>query len=59
MYLLDPLGKPVATNICLGITDGSSTELIDPNAALHGGTAVVIGNPLAGAPRAGAPKLPF
>ncbi|WP_295957668.1 efflux RND transporter periplasmic adaptor subunit [Rhodoferax sp.] len=59
IYLLDALGKPVATNVCLGITDGSSTELVDPNGALQSGTAVVTGNPLAGAPRAGAPKLPF
>ncbi|MBC7681628.1 MAG: efflux RND transporter periplasmic adaptor subunit [Ferruginibacter sp.] len=59
IYLLDPLGKPVATNVCLGITDGSNTELIDPDGALQNGTAVVTGNPLAGAPRASAPKVPF
>ena len=59
IYLLDGLGNPVATNVCLGITDGSSTELIDPDAALQDGTAVVTGNPLAGAPRLSAPKLPF
>ena len=59
IYLLDPLGKPVATNVCLGITDGSNTELINPDGALQNGTAVVTGNPLAGAPRANAPKVPF
>ncbi|BDT68589.1 macrolide export protein MacA [Comamonadaceae bacterium OS-1] len=59
IYLLDAAGKPVATNVCLGITDGSSTELLSPDAGLQDGTAVVTGNPLAGAPRASAPKLPF
>lgn len=59
IYLLDALGKPVATHVCLGITDGSSTELVDPDSALQNGTAVVTGNPATGAPRTGAPKVPF
>lgn len=59
IYLLDAMGQPAATQVCLGITDGSSTELIDPDGALQNGTAVVTGNPLAGTPRAGAPKVPF
>jgi HlyD family secretion protein len=59
IYLPNASGQPVATNVCLGITDGSSTELLTPDAALQDGTAVVTGNPLAGAPRASAPRLPF
>nr|WP_315186574.1 efflux RND transporter periplasmic adaptor subunit [uncultured Albidiferax sp.] len=59
IYLLDAAGQPVAAPVCLGITDGSSTELLSPDAALQDGTAVVTGNPLAGAPRASAPRLPF
>ncbi|WP_394787386.1 efflux RND transporter periplasmic adaptor subunit [Rhodoferax sp.] len=59
IYLLDAAGKPVATSVWLGITDGSNTELLNPDAALKDGTAVVTGNPLAGAPRAAAPKVPF
>jgi HlyD family secretion protein len=59
IYLLDAVGQPVATSVCLGITDGSSTELLNPDAGLQDGTAIVIGNPLAGAPRASAPRLPF
>ena len=59
IYLLDAAGKPLATTVWLGITDGSSTELLDPDAGLKDGTQVVTGNPLAGAPRANAPKVPF
>ncbi len=59
VYLLDAAGKPVPTAVCLGITDGSSTELVAPDAALKDGTAVVTGNPTTGAPRATAPKAPF
>ncbi len=59
VYLLDAAGKPVATPVCLGITDGSSTELIRPDAAWQEGTAVVTGNPATGAPRAVPPKAPF
>nr|WP_315231225.1 efflux RND transporter periplasmic adaptor subunit [uncultured Albidiferax sp.] len=59
IYLLDAAGKPLATTVWLGITDGSSTELLDPDAGLKDGTQVVTGNPLAGAPRVNAPKVPF
>jgi HlyD family secretion protein len=59
VYLLDAAGKPVPTAVCLGITDGSSTELLQPDAALQDGTAVITGNPTTGAPRVTAPKAPF
>jgi HlyD family secretion protein len=59
IYLRDAAGQPVATPVCLGITDGSSTELVNPDAALQDGTAVITGNPTTGAPRAAPPKAPF
>ena len=58
LYLLDAAGQPVATSVWLGITDGSSTELLEPPAVLHDGTAVITGNPATGAVKA-APKVPF
>jgi HlyD family secretion protein len=58
LYLLDAAGQPVATSVWLGITDGSSTELLEPPATLRDGTAVVTGNPATGAVKA-APKVPF
>ena len=53
IYLLDADGKPVATNVRLGVTDGSSTELLvqanSPNAdLLKEGALVVIGTASAG-----------
>ncbi|GAB3763703.1 hypothetical protein GCM10028796_17680 [Ramlibacter monticola] len=44
IYLLDASGKPKAFNVRLGITDGSSTELLPPDAAeVKEGAAVIIG----------------
>ncbi len=70
IYLMGADGKPKAFNVRLGITDGTSTELIvAPNAAgadeLKEGATVIIGTvaPAAGAagtPRpAAGPRLPF
>jgi HlyD family secretion protein len=61
MYLLDEQGKPKAFNVRLGITDGTSTELIvspaSPDAAqFKEGASVVIGVQSQGASKAGAPK---
>ena len=70
IYLLGTDGKPVAYNVRLGITDGTSTELIvGPNApeaaALKEGAVVIIGTATPGAggaqppkPAAG-PRMPF
>mgnify|MGYP002776198397 FL=1 len=70
LYLLGSDGKPVAWNVRLGITDGTSTELIvGPNApeaaALKEGAVVIIGTVIPGAagvqgskPAAG-PRMPF
>ena len=61
IYLLDEQGKPKAFNVRLGITDGTSTELI-VNAssadakALTEGASVVIGVQSQGAAKTGAPK---
>ncbi len=63
IHLLDATGQPKAYNVMLGITDGSFTELV-ADASLPGaewlkeGTPVIVGLPLAAAPRAGF-KLPF
>jgi len=68
IYLLDAQGKPRAYNVRLGITDGTSTELlVAPNAPeaqeLREGAAVIVGT-LGGAasgnkPSAGGPRMPF
>ena len=63
IYLLGADGQPKAYNVLLGITDGSFTEVVAdasaPAAALlKEGTPVIVGLPLAGAPRSGF-KLPF
>ncbi len=59
IYLLGADGKPVAYNVRLGISDGTSTELLvapnSPNAeVLKEGASVVIGT--SGSPAASAPK---
>lgn len=67
IYLLAEDGKPKAFNVRLGISDGSSTELLvtagSPAAAqLREGATVVIGvvTPVNGSGRpAGGPRLPF
>jgi HlyD family secretion protein len=75
IYLLGGDGKPVAYNVRLGITDGTSTELLvgpnSPNAdVLKEGAVVVIGTATAGTSAAGAngaggaarpsgPRMPF
>jgi HlyD family secretion protein len=61
IYLLGADGKPVAYNVRLGITDGTSTELLlapgAPEAAvLKEGAAVIIGTVAAGTGGAQAPK---
>ncbi len=69
IYLLNEQGKPVAYNVRLGITDGTSTELMiapnSPNAEMfkEGATVItgVIGagsTPAAGA-RPSGPRMPF
>jgi HlyD family secretion protein len=74
IYLLGADGKPVAYNVRLGITDGTSTELLvgpnSPNAdVLKEGALVVIGTSTVGAATAGSaaggaarssgPRMPF
>ncbi len=73
IYLLGADGKPVAYNVRLGITDGSSTELLmgpnSPNAdVLKEGALVVIGtstpgaagtNGAGGAAKPTGPRMPF
>ncbi len=68
IYLMDEKGKPRALNVRLGISDGTSTELLvgpdSPNAAdLVEGAVVVIGTTggatAATRPPAGGPRLPF
>jgi len=68
IYLLDAQGKPRAYSVRLGITDGTSTELlVAPNApeaqALREGAAVIVGTLGAAAsgnrPSAGGPRMPF
>ena len=68
IYLLDAEGKPKAYNVRLGISDGTSTELlVAPNAAevqeLKEGAIVVIGTTGGAAPgsrpSAGGPRMPF
>ena len=68
IYLLGEDNKPRAFNVRLGITDGSSTELMvapnSPDAAeLKEGALVVTGVSTPGAPPAGArpsgPRMPF
>ena len=65
IYLLGEDGKPVAYNVRLGITDGTSTELIvGPNspeaAVLKEGAVVIIGmvTPGAGGSRRPDPRPP-
>ena len=68
IYLLDVQGKPKAYNVRLGITDGTSTELLvspnDPQAnELKEGASVIIGT-VGGTgsgnkPAAGGPRMPF
>ena len=55
LHVLDAAGKPKAWNVRLGITDGTSTELIvPPNAPeaadLKEGAAVITGVSTPGAP---------
>ncbi len=71
IYLLGEDGKPVAFNVRLGITDGTSTELIvGPNspdaAALKEGAVVIVGTITPGSggssaprPAAAGPRMPF
>ena len=67
VYLLGADGKPVAYNVRLGISDGSSTELLlGPNApdakAFEVGAAVVTGLPTTAGPNkppAGGPRPLF
>ena len=68
MYLLDPQGQPKAISVRLGISDGSSTELLlDPNAQATGelteGTELLIGIKAVGGgstkPAATSPRAPF
>ncbi len=68
IYLLDAQGKPKAYNVRLGISDGTSTELlVSPNAPeandLKEGASVIIGT-MGGTgpgnkPAAGGPRMPF
>ncbi|PZO11516.1 MAG: efflux RND transporter periplasmic adaptor subunit [Burkholderiales bacterium] len=69
IFLLDAKGQPEAFDVRLGVSDGTSTELLvrpdSPNAAalVEGATVVtgVTGGPaaVAGAPRSGGPRLGF
>ncbi len=71
IYLLGEDGKPVAYNVRLGITDGTSTELIvgpdTPDAAvLKEGAVVIVGTVTPGSggsqaprPAAAGPRMPF
>jgi len=69
IYLLGEDGKPRAVNVRLGITDGSSTELLvapgSPDAALlKEGAVVIVGlmsrtAPTTGRPAGGGPRLQF
>jgi Spy/CpxP family protein refolding chaperone len=67
IYLMGADGKPVAYAVRLGISDGSSTELLlGPNApeaaVLKEGALVIVGTVAAGATSGGAPtgpRLPF
>ena len=67
IYLMGADGKPVAYAVRLGISDGSSTELLlGPNApeaaVLKEGVLVIVGTVAAGAATGGAPtgpRLPF
>lgn len=69
IYLLNEQGKPVAYNVRLGITDGTSTELMvapnSPNAEVFKEGAIVVtgvigagSTPAAGA-RPSGPRMPF
>ena len=60
-YLMDEQGKPKAFNVRLGITDGTSTELMVSPAStdageLKEGATVIVGVQLQGAAKNGAPK---
>ncbi|MDP1685526.1 MAG: hypothetical protein Q8L67_09805, partial [Hydrogenophaga sp.] len=69
IFLLDAKGQPEAFDVRLGVSDGTSTELLlrpdSPNAAalVEGATVVtgVTGGPAASAtaPRSGGPRLGF
>jgi Spy/CpxP family protein refolding chaperone len=71
IYLLGEDGKPVAYNVRLGITDGTSTELIVPAGApeaavLKEGAVVIVGTITPGAggapaarPATTGPRMPF
>ncbi|NJS36016.1 MAG: hypothetical protein HC765_05555, partial [Brachymonas sp.] len=70
IYLLNDEGKPVAYNVRLGITDGTSTELIiapnSPNAeAFKEGASVITGvsggasTPPARSGAPSGPRMPF
>ncbi len=61
IYLMDADGKPKAYNVRLGITDGTSTELMVSPAntdagELKEGATVIVGVQSQGAAKAGAPK---
>ncbi|MEI7763777.1 MAG: efflux RND transporter periplasmic adaptor subunit [Comamonadaceae bacterium] len=68
IYLLGPEGEPRAYNVRLGITDGTSTELlVDPNspdaAIFKEGALVIVGTASQGAgqpkPSGTGPRMPF
>jgi HlyD family secretion protein len=69
VFVVGAQGRPVAHDVRLGLSDGSSTELlIEPGTplaeVLQPGTTVITGQPVAGASgataaRPGAPRLPF
>ena len=72
LFVPGPDGQPVAHDVRLGLTDGTSTELVLPANSplaevLKPGTTVITGQPpaagagAAGAPKpaSGAPRLPF
>ena len=68
IYLLGPEGEPRAYNVRLGITDGTSTELlVDPNspdaAIFKEGALVIVGTVSQGAgqpkPSGTGPRMPF
>jgi len=72
LFVPGPDGQPVAHDVRLGLTDGTSTELVLPASSplaevLKPGTTVITGQPpaagagAAGAPKpaSGAPRLPF
>ena len=64
IYLLGADGKPKAYNVRLGISDGSSTELIVPPGSAQAlelieGATVIIGTVAPAAPAARGPRMSF